>query len=98
MGFDTDEGCYTYHYELKDWGLFQCKELEKGKPWDGHTSKDVRRLLSIPAADVVPVVRCKDCKYWQDNNDNYPHEECRWGHGETPDADDFCSYGERREK
>lgn len=97
MGFDTDEGCYTYHYELKDWGLFQCKELDKGKPWDGHTSKDVRRLLSIPAADVAPVVRCKDCKYWQDNNDGYPHEECRWGHGETPDADDFCSYGERKD-
>lgn len=56
MGFDTDEGCYTYHYELKDWDLFQCKELDKGKPWDGHTSKDARRLLSIPAADVVPVV------------------------------------------
>lgn len=97
MGFDTDEGCYTYHYELKDWDLFQCKELDKGRPWDGHTSKDVRRLLSIPADDVVPVVRCKDCKYWQDNNDGYPHEECRWGHGETPDANDFCSYGERKE-
>lgn len=55
MGFDTDEGCYTYHYELKDWDLFQCKELDKGKPWDGHTSKDVRRLLSIPTADVAPV-------------------------------------------
>ena len=55
MGFDTNEGCYTYHYELKDWDLFQCKELDKGKPWDGHTSKDVRRLLSIPAADVAPV-------------------------------------------
>ena len=45
----------------------------------------------------VPVTRCKDCKYWQDNNDGYPHEECRWGHGETPDANDFCSYGERKE-
>ena len=54
MGFDTEEGCYTYHYELKDWDLFQCKELDKGKPWDGHTSKDVRRLLSIPAAVSVP--------------------------------------------
>ena len=53
MGFDTDEGCYTYHYELKDWDLFQCKELDKGKPWDGHTSRDVRRLLSIPAAKGV---------------------------------------------
>lgn len=63
MGFDTDEGCYTYHYELKDWDLFQCKELDKGKPWDGHTSKDVRRLLSIPAADVAPVVHGR----WDDS-------------------------------
>lgn len=54
-------------------------------------------ISKLPAADVAPVVRCKDCKYWQDNNDGYPHEECRWGHGETPDANDFCSYGERKE-
>ena len=51
---------------------------------------------TAPTVDAVPVVRCKDCKYWQDNNDGYPHEECRWGHGETPDANDFCSYGERK--
>ena len=25
-------------------------------------------------------------------------EECRWGKGETPDEDDFCSYGERKER
>ena len=50
-----------------------------------------------PTIDAVSVVRCRDCKYWQDNNDGYPHEECRWGHGETPDANDFCSYGERNE-
>ena len=52
-------------------------------------------LHAAKPIDAVPVVRCKDCKYWQDNNDGYPHEECRWGHGETPDANDFCSYGER---
>ena len=44
------------------------------------------------------IIRCKDCKYWQDNNGGYPHEECRWGKGETPDAYDFCSYGERKEQ
>ena len=49
----------------------------------------------MPTSGAEVVVRCKDCKYWQDNNDGYPHEECRWGHGETPDANDFCSYGER---
>lgn len=44
-----------------------------------------------------PVVRCRDCKYWQDNNGGYPHEDCRWGHDETPDPDDYCSFGERRD-
>ena len=53
-------------------------------------------IKALPAADVVPVVRCEDCKYWQDNNDGYPHEECRWGNGETPDGNDFCSHGERK--
>ena len=72
MGFDTDEGCYTYHYELKDWDLFQCKELDKGKPWDGHTSKDVRRLLSIPASDVAPVVHGR----WIDKGEYAVCTEC----------------------
>lgn len=63
VGFDTPDGGYTYHYEEKDWELFDCVELPVGKHWDGHTDEDVERLLSIPAADVAPVVRCKDCKY-----------------------------------
>ena len=31
----------------------------------------------VNVADVVEVVRCKDCKYWQDNNNGYPHQERR---------------------
>ena len=62
-------------------------------------SAGVRTIIAgMPVADVAPVVRCKDCKYWQNNNDGYPREECRWGHGEIPEANDFCSYGERREE
>ena len=45
--------------------------------------------------DMVTVVRCRECRYWQDNNGGYPHEECRWWKNETPDADDYCSYGAR---
>lgn len=60
MGFDTDEGCYSYHYELKDWNLFQCKELDKGKLWDGHSSKDVQRLLSMPAVSAPQWISVKD--------------------------------------
>lgn len=95
MGFDTDEGCYTYHYELKDWDLFQCKELDKGKPWDGHTSKDVRRLLSIPAADVAPVVRCRDCIY---TRKLYGRLVCKYGtcSGCILREDFFCANGVTR--
>ena len=47
VGIDTPEGSYTYHYEKEHWDLFHCKELECGKKWDGHTEKDVVRLLSL---------------------------------------------------
>ena len=43
------------------------------------------------------VVLCKDCQYWQGNNGGYPHPECRWGHDETPDEDDYCSFAEKLE-
>lgn len=42
------------------------------------------------------IILCKDCKYWQDNNNGYPHEECRWREDETPNETDFCSNAERR--
>lgn len=49
--------------------------------------------------DVVSVVRCKDCKYWQDNQEgHYPNELCPWDKGETPDEDDYCSFAERKEE
>lgn len=47
VGIDTPDGQYSYHYPLKDWGLFDCKELERGPVFDGHTDKDVGRVLSL---------------------------------------------------
>ena len=47
VGIDTPEGSYTYHYEIEFWSIFDCQELERGKHWDGHTDKDVTRLLSL---------------------------------------------------
>lgn len=51
VGIDTPEGSYTYHYEDNYFSLFDCKELERGKHWDGHTEKDVTRLLSLPTIE-----------------------------------------------
>ena len=47
VGIDTPEGSYTYHYEDKYFDLFDCETLDHGKHWDGHTAKDVTRLLSL---------------------------------------------------
>lgn len=51
-------------------------------------------INAVPAADVAPVVHCKDCKHaigrWSDLVCcvyNYPLMR----------PDDFCSYGERRD-
>ena len=48
-------------------------------------------ILKIPAADVRPVVLCRDCEYSQDGFrcDNPFHNSMTF-------PDDFCSRGERR--
>lgn len=47
VGISTPKGSYTYHYENKDWDVFHCQEVETAPEWDGHTDKDVERLLSL---------------------------------------------------
>lgn len=72
---------------------------------DIETNKDtvdivdiVESIITSPTVDAVPVIRCKDCLYWQDNNGGYPHEDCKWRADETPDPDDYCSGAERKEE
>lgn len=48
VGITTPTGNATYHYELKYWDLFNCKELDNAPEWDGHTPDDVcARILTI---------------------------------------------------
>ena len=54
-------------------------------------------LKDIPAADVVEVVRCKDCLY---SRERYGHLECIHGvsyRNTWNKPDFFCAYGERKE-
>lgn len=79
-----------------------CKEI--GKDSNGLKCRAcwvddmVGDIEDTPAADVAPVVHCKNCRYW----DGYNHS----GRCEAPvnglvrentSANDFCSYGERKE-
>ena len=52
-------------------------------------------ILKIPAADVAPVVRCKDCR-WRGREDCAMFYRCECGEQHTWETDnDFCSYGEK---
>lgn len=61
----------------------------------------MRRIINNePTIDVVTVIRCKDCKYYErltlDCDDYYcvaPHAVSLF----SPNKKDFCSYGERKE-
>lgn len=51
-------------------------------------------IEDTPAADVAPVVRCKDCKYHYDCGVHF----CNRLRMDCPDDSDFfCSYGERKD-
>ena len=66
--------------------------------------------VSAPTSDIIQglqileVVRCKDCKYWKPSgsmagnreDDLQPIGGCEWANC-CRKANDFCSYGERRE-
>lgn len=65
----------------------------------------LREIRNAPAADVAPVVHCKDCKYYRVSTMLAPNKFCfRLKHpvedrpiGYNFAPDDFCSYGERKE-
>lgn len=62
VGIDTPLGPYTYHYENCHWDMFNCKELDMAPEWDGHTDKDVHRLMSLGRDSNIPEVACT-CEY-----------------------------------
>lgn len=73
------------------------------------TIQDAIKMISYPeytpAADVAPVVRCKDCKHYRNYQNGlcYLHTEPKTNaRGYSGDAvcvepDDFCSYGEKKD-
>lgn len=60
-------------------------------------------ISRAPAADVAPVVRCRDCEYARDLGFKFGslvHESwfCIYNGPHTTGANDFCSHGQKREK
>lgn len=46
-GISTPRGMFTYHYHIDCWDYFKVPEVDFAPEWDGHTAKDVVRLLSL---------------------------------------------------
>lgn len=80
--------------------------------WNDCLMRVKSMVSAAPIIDAVPVVRCKDCEHAEryeraDGTAGYycGHPQNTFTYGERWDrvfkpakkADDFCSYGERRE-
>lgn len=62
-----------------------------------------RDVRDMPAADVAPVVRCKDCEHARNLGFQFGslvHESwfCIYNGPHTTGANDFCSHGQKREE
>ena len=86
--------------ESIDWYSVYKGKLTAGAPSSANAlykANDIySAIYNAPAADVVTVVRCNDCKCW--------HEDDDIGYCDNPDGldnyanpDDYCSYGERKD-
>lgn len=72
-------------YEMHD----DCDEL---------VARRCRNAVSaLPAADVAPVIRCEECRYYQNAKINKKGFLICPASGMEITEDDYCSYGERKE-
>ena len=76
-----------------------------------HMVVPISEIDKLPTVDAVPVVRCRECKYWGDedgklqDSDGVLCARCKIHNylldgrhtGWCPRENDFCSYGERKE-
>lgn len=69
------------------------------EPYNTDASEVLDSIETTPTIDAVPVVRCKDCIYYEKGIDYPPYCNCpSGGISDYPQEDDFCSYGKRREE
>ena len=95
--------------ELLKWKRYHQFDKDERAVYD-HLEDYRDKIKALPIADVVDVVRCRDCKYWRDwqmavashgFGENMGECHCNQWDNEyfyylTKDID-FCSYGERKE-
>ena len=87
-------------YIRRDDALFVLRKAERGGSMTALTrlERAYAEIREMPAADVAPVTRCKDCKHLVNATINANgFLICDISDMEIA-PDDFCSHGERREE
>lgn len=77
-----------------------CKDTLADENWGKDAPPKIKDMYSPKGcenfknkADVVEVVRCRDCVYCNEH-----HNVCHYGVGKDVKPDHYCSYGERKEE
>ena len=78
---------------IKEKAILKILDDIMSRPDIKHKGKAIRNAIKrLPEVDAVEVCRCKDCKYYTENNEI----EGRCDIWETwRNADDYCSNGEK---
>jgi hypothetical protein len=91
-----ERGALIEHIENMPWKITPAAEISKGI--------FLQTVEEAPTADVVEVVRCKDCAYREEFLDRVmcrrtAHKSANGWFGLRATADHhYCSYGERKEQ
>lgn len=89
-------------YITKEQAIAAMEQVTRPECFIEDTRKNFARIIEeLPAADVVEVVRCKDCEYffpWADHSKfgDCMVYVCDLEDPFTMEETDFCSDGERR--
>lgn len=71
-----------------DADLLEC-DTEWSEYEDGFTAYSRVQIVCAPSIDII---RCGECKYWNNKTDMTYCDRTVWF---GTDADDYCSFGER---
>lgn len=74
--------------------LGYVNKYDTGQP----IGKALRAMLEkSPTVDAVPVIRCKECKYWERSISDVTKNRCTWT-AYIKEPEGFCDWAERRQE